>query len=182
MLGEAGEGAPGLLTVERGVHAPDVDQQAHHGHVDCSRALRQQLVFEDLAALAAFCHGIQIDVCKGMATGRVGLLGEDALVILEHELEEVVLNVLAPQRDTVVLFEMLDLVAAVDGRNAPIRIAAGSRRCCRVVCARRVVVGGGLRRLGRITASLALVGDRRRALRGRGLGVVHLGVGGQNVP
>lgn len=33
-----------VLTVQRGIHAPNVDQQTDHGHVDSSRALCQQLV------------------------------------------------------------------------------------------------------------------------------------------
>ena len=99
--------------VQGGVHAAHVDQQAHHGHVDGGRPLRQQLVLEDLAALAALGHGVQVDVGKGEALVAVHL-GEDALLVIEDVLEEVVLDVLAPQRDAVVLLEVADLVARID--------------------------------------------------------------------
>ena len=168
-------------TSQGSVHAPDVDQQTHHGHVDGSRALSQQLVLQDLAALAALGHGIEVDVGKRVAAGAVGLLGEDALVVLEDELEEVELDVLAPQRDAIVLLQMLDLIPTVDGRHAPVGIAAGRRGCCRVVWSRRVVVVGWPRGIWRIAASFALIGDRRVCLRCVGLGVVHLGVCGQDV-
>ena len=169
------EGAHGGVsrTIERCVHAADVDQQAHHGHVDGGRALGEQLVLEDLAALAALGHGVEVDVGKRVAARAIRLLGEDAAVILEDELEEVELDVLAPQRDAVVLFEVLDLVAAVDGRDAAVGIAARRRRRGRVVGPRRVAVVGRALRVGGIAASFALVGHRRVGLRGVGLRVVH---------
>ena len=55
-----------MLTVEGGVHAPHVNQQAHHGHVDSSRSFCKQFVFQDFAALAALRHSIQVYVCKCM--------------------------------------------------------------------------------------------------------------------
>lgn len=116
-----------------------------------------------------------------MAAGAVRLLGEDGPVVLEDELEEVELDVLAPQRDAVVLLQVLDLVAAVDGRHAAVGIAARRRRRRRVVRPRRVRVVDGAGGVGPIAASVAPIGDRRVGLRGRGLGVVHRGVGGQNV-
>jgi len=172
----------GLLTVERRVHAAHVDQQTHHGHVDGGRALRQQLVLEDLAALAALGHGIEVDVGKRVhGPGlRVRLLGEDGLVVLEHELEEIVLDVLAPQRDAIVLFQVLDLVAAVDRRHAAVRIAARRRRRRSVVGARPVAVAGSLGAVGRICV-LAVVGRRRVGGRRRRARVVHGGFGSQNV-
>ena len=160
--------------VERRIHAADVDQQAYHGHVDGGRALGEQLVLEDLAALAALGHGIEVDVGKSVAAGAVRLLGEDAAVILEDELEEVELDVLAPQRDAVVLFQVFDLVAAIDGRHAAVGIAARCRRRSRVVGPRGLaVVGRALLRVGRIHTRLALFGYRRVGLRGVGLWVVH---------
>ena len=168
-------------TVEGGVHAADVDEQTHHGHVDGGRAYAQQLVLQDLAALAALGHGIEVDVGKGVSAGAVRLLGEDALVVLEDELEEVELDVLAPQGNAIVLLEVLDLVPAVDGRHAPVGIAARRRCRGRVVGPGRVVVVGWARGIWRIAARFALVGDGRVCLGCVGLGVVHLGVCGQNV-
>lgn len=170
-----------ILAVEGGVHAADIDQETHHGHVDGSRALRQQLVFENLAAFAALRHGVKVDVSKRVAARRVGLLGEDGLVVLKDKLEEVELDVFAPQRNAIVLFEVLDLVPAVDRRHAPVGIAAGRRRRGRVVGTRRVGVVDGPGGVVGIAAGLAFVGDGRVPLVGRGLGVVHLGVGGQDV-
>jgi hypothetical protein len=168
--------------IERRVHAADVDQQTHHGHVDGGRALRQQLVLEDLAALAALGHGVEVDVGKRVRRPglRLRLLGEDGLVVLEDELEEVVLDVLAPQRDAVVLLEVLDLVAAVHRRHAAVRVAARRRRRRRVVGARAVAVARVLGALGRIS-EVAIVGCGRVGQRGRRASVVHGGFGGEDV-
>jgi hypothetical protein len=174
--------APAALTVQRRVHAAHIDKQTHHGHVDGGRALCQQLVFQNLAALAALGHGIEIDVGKRVRRAGLGLrlLGEDGLVILEDELEEVVLDVLAPEGDAVVLLEVLDLVAAVDGRDAAIGVAARRRRRRGVVRARAIAVSCGLGALRRVGV-LAVVARRRVGLRGRVSGLVHGGIGGENV-
>jgi hypothetical protein len=168
--------------VERRVHAADVDEQAHHGHVDGGRALRQQLVLEDLAALAALGHGVEVDVGKRVRRAglRLRLLREDGPVVLEDELEEVILDVLAPQRDAVVLLEVLDLVAAVHRRHAAVGVAARRRRRRGVVGARAVAVAGVLGALGRI-CEVAVVGRGRVGQRGRRAGVVHGGFGGEDV-
>lgn len=172
-------------TVQRGVHPTDIDQQTHHGHVHGRRALRQQLVLQDLAAFAALGHGIEVDVGEGVRGPglRLRLLREDLLVVLKDQLEEVVLDVLAPQRDAVILLEVLDLVPTVDRRHAAICIAARGRGRRRVLGARAVAVSCGLgavRRIRRI-GKLHIVRRRGIGLRRRASGVVHGGLSGENV-
>lgn len=120
-----GEGR--IHTVERRVHPANIDQQAHHGHIQRSRPLGQQLILENLAALATLGHSIQVDIRKRVAVRAVARLVEDLLVVLEDVLEEVILDVLAPQRDAVILLEVPDLVAGVDGRDGAVGVAAGGR-------------------------------------------------------
>ena len=128
LLSETGTG----LTVQRSVHPAHIDQQADHGHVDGGGPLRQQLVLEDLTALAAARHGVQVDVGKRVqiAARAIGELVEDALLVGKDEAQEVVLDVFSPQGDAVVLLQMADLVPGVDGRDAPIRITARARDDC----------------------------------------------------
>src|SRR4051812_31096540 len=71
----------GGLTVEGGVHAANVDQEADHGHADGSVAITKQLVTKDLAALAAPRHSVNVEVGEALlALGR-GLVavGKDLL-------------------------------------------------------------------------------------------------------
>jgi hypothetical protein len=163
-------------TVESRVHATNVDEQTHHRHVDGGGTLRQQLVLENLAALAALCHGVEVDVGKRVAGCAVRLLGEGVCVVLEDELEEVVLDVLAPERDAVIFFEMLDFVAAVDGRDAAVGVAARRRCRGRVMWVRSVAIGGGAGATSIDIVRGGCVGQRGRALR-----VVHGGFCGEDV-
>lgn len=48
-------------TIESGVHAADVDQKANHGHAHCTRTIREQLLLENFACLAASGHGVDVD-------------------------------------------------------------------------------------------------------------------------
>lgn len=75
---------------------------------------------------------------------------------------------------------MLDLVAAVYGRYAAVRIAPrGGRGCC--VVRRRIRVSGCLGAVLRLRCSFAVIRDGCVGLRRRGLCVVHAGVCGENV-
>lgn len=149
-----------ILTVQRSVHAPNVDQQTHHGHIDRGRALSQQLIFQDLAALAALGHGIEINVRERMPKRFIRLLGKDTLFVFEDQLQEVVLYILAPKGNTVILLQVLDLISTVDGRHAAVRISAGSSRRRRVVGSRRIAVGRWLGGILRIGCSFAVFGRR----------------------
>lgn len=79
--------------------------------------LCQEFVSQDLASLAAPCHGINVEIGKALLCNlaRFITVGEDGFVVIEHGFEELVLNVLAPQRLAVVFLEVLHLVAAVHG-------------------------------------------------------------------
>lgn len=115
------------LTVQGGVHAADIDQQTHHGHVDGGGALRQQLVLKDLAAFAALGHRIEVYVGESVARGAVGNLVEDAGLVIEDVTQEVVLDVLAPERHAIFLLQVADLVARVYRGDAAVSIAARGR-------------------------------------------------------
>jgi hypothetical protein len=168
------------LTIQCGVHAPYIDQQTHHGHVDGRRPLRQQLVLQYLAALAALSHCVQVDVCERVSRFRLssGLvrLGEDLLLVLEDILQKVELDVFAPERYAVLLLQVPDLVARIHRRDTAIGIASHRRgvRC----------VDGPLRLGTIVTLVVHVVGAGRVGLRSRGwLCVVHWGgVGGEDVP
>jgi hypothetical protein len=114
-----------MLTVERCVHAPDIDQQTHHRHADGTVGILQQLLLQYLAAFAAFRHGIDVDFRKGEARGAIAVLGEAFCLIIEDQLQEIILDILAPKGNAILLLQMADLVAGVDGRHAAARIASG---------------------------------------------------------
>ena len=79
----------GRLTVEGGVHAANVHQEADHGHAHGSVAITEQLVTKDLAALAAPRHGVNVEVSEALlALGR-GLVavGKDLLLVVEDGAE-----------------------------------------------------------------------------------------------
>jgi len=60
--------------------------------------LSQELVPQDLAGLATPCHGIDIKLSKRLLLlpWPVVAICEDSVVVFEHQLEEVVLDVLPP--------------------------------------------------------------------------------------
>jgi hypothetical protein len=112
------------LTIQCGVHAPYIDQQTHHGHVDGRRPLRQQLVLQYLAALAALSHCVQVDVCERVSHFRLssGLvrLGEDLLLVLEDILQKVELDVFAPERSS--FFKCLILLPEYTDETLPLAL------------------------------------------------------------
>lgn len=91
-----GEESPCLLTVECRVHSPHIHQQADHGHAYSGSPIVEQLVFEDLACLAALGHGVNVDFGKGMSSRAVRRQREDPVVILEDHSEKFVLDVPPP--------------------------------------------------------------------------------------
>lgn len=102
-------------TVEGGVHATNVDQEADHGHALRSLAITKQLVSKDLAGLAAPGHGVDVEVGKALLAQAVLLVavGEDGQVVVKDGSEEVELYVPAPERLAVLLLEMPDLADGV---------------------------------------------------------------------
>ena len=167
-----------IRTVERGVHATNVNQEADHGHALRSIAITKQLVSEDLAGLAAPGHGIDVQVGEALLADLVGLVavGEDLLLVVEDGLEEVVLDVLAPERLAVLLFEMADLADDVG------TVLGGGIVACALLAARLTLgrFGGRCRHLG----VLVLGGGRHEGFfdaRGRtGIDVGHDGGGGSH--
>lgn len=102
-------------TVEGGVHAANVDQEAHHGHTLGGFTVTEQLVTQHLACLAAPGHGVDVEVREALLAQAVLLVavGEDLLLIVEDGAQEVVLDVLAPQRLAILFLEMPDLADGV---------------------------------------------------------------------
>lgn len=104
-----------IRTIERRVHATEIDEQAHHRHILRRFVLSQQLVSQDLARLATPGHRVDIEISKGLLGDLIRLIAvcEDSPVVLKHGLEKLILDVLPPERLSVVLLKMLYLVAAV---------------------------------------------------------------------
>ena len=77
--------------------------------------LSQELVPQDLTSLAASSHRVDIEVGKGLLGNlfRLVAVGEDRLVVFKHSLEKLILNILPPQRLSIVLLQMLDLISGV---------------------------------------------------------------------
>lgn len=108
-----------------------------------------------------------------MPVGAVRLhLVEDALLVLKDLAEEVVLDVLAPERNAIVLLKMTDLVARIDRRDAPVGIASRRRRR-RCVDGRLELAWLWGAPLERILPGVALVGPRRVDLRRGRLYILH---------
>lgn len=99
-----------ILTIERRVHAADIDQEAHHGHAFGSVPITQQLVSQHLAGLAASRHGVYVEIGEALLSDRsVVRIGEDLFVIVKDSLEKVVLDILSPQRLAIILLQMSNL-------------------------------------------------------------------------
>jgi hypothetical protein len=147
-------------TVEGSVHATNVDQEADHCHSLGGLAITQQLVAKDLAGLAAPGHGVDVEVGKALLAQPILLVAvcEFLCVIVEDGFEEIELDVFAPERFAIVLFEVHDLadrVVAVCIVAAAAFIAAGvligrlwGRRHAHVIvfgggCHERVLVVSG---------------------------------------
>lgn len=103
------------LTVQRRVHAANIDKQADHGHDDGRRHILGELLLQYLAALAALAHGIDIDFSKGEAFLGVRIPSKTLLFVVEYKAQELVLDVFPPQRDAILLLQMADLISRVDG-------------------------------------------------------------------
>lgn len=118
------------LTVQSGVHTANIDQQTDHGHADSSALifLLQQLLLKDLTALAAPGHGVDVNLGEGVSFRAIAEFGEALGLVVEDELEEIILNIFAPERDAVFFLEVSDLVARIDGRCSPILVVA-DRSC-----------------------------------------------------
>lgn len=128
------------FTVQSCVHATKVHQQAHHCHADSRGLVVLQFVLQDLTGLAAPRHRVDVDVSKVHLLLSVGVSCEDGSLVFEDEFKELVLDILSPQGDAILLFQMSNLVSRVDGTNRPICLAsctnrrAGRRAVGMVVC------------------------------------------------
>jgi hypothetical protein len=127
-------------TVQSGIHAAQINQQAHHCHVLCRLMLSQELISQDLASLATPGHRVNIEIGKGLLGDllRLVAVGENSLVVLKHGFEKLVLDILPPERLSVVLLEMLHLVAAIH------RVVLRAARWWLLALARRGRLGGRL--------------------------------------
>ena len=126
-------------TIERGIHPPKIHQQTHHGHTNSSRLIILQLILENLARLATPGHRIHVNIREIHALLVIRLPRKHLGRVLEHQLQELVLDVLAPQRNAILLLEMLDLIARVDRPDCPICLSSRTDR--HIGCA---AVGGVL--------------------------------------
>lgn len=90
-------------TVQRRVHATEIDQQTDHRHANGRGLIILQFILEDLARLAAPRHRVNVNVGKIQVLLAVGVPREDWGLVLENELEELVLNIFAPQGDAILL-------------------------------------------------------------------------------
>lgn len=113
-------------TIESRVHPPKIHQQTNHSHTNRRWLIILQLVLEDLTRLATPRHSIHIDIREIHALLPIRLPRKHLVLVLEHQPQKLILDVLAPQRDPVLLFQMLDLVARVHGADCPVCLASGA--------------------------------------------------------
>lgn len=123
-------------TIQRSIHPPKVHQQTNHSHTNSSRFIILQLILQDLACFATPRHSIHINIRKIHPLLPIRLPRKHLRPVLKHQLQKLVLDVLAPQRNAIFLLEVLDLVARVDGADGAIGLAS---------CADRDVGCGGSR-------------------------------------
>ena len=104
-----------VLTIQSSVHSPQIDQQTHHCHVLRGFMFGQQLIPQYLAGLATPSHGIDIEVGKALLANLLRFIAvhEDFLVIIEHRLEKVILDILSPQGLSVIFLQVLHFVPLV---------------------------------------------------------------------
>ena len=95
-MNSTGDGRGTRHTVEGGVHATKIDQQANHSHADRGRLVILQLVFQNLASLAAPRHGVDVDVRKVYLFTTFGVSRESRCLVLKDKLEKLVLDIFAP--------------------------------------------------------------------------------------
>ena len=100
----------------------------------------QELVSQDLACLTTPSHGIDIHIGKGLlADGfRFVAVGEANSLVFEDALEKVVLDILAPQRFTIIFLQVSQLIPTIDGG-----ICCTSRRRIRLALSGRAGSGSG---------------------------------------
>lgn len=115
-------------TVQRCVHATEIDQQTDHRHANSRRLIILQLVLENLARLATPRHCVDVDVCEIHILLTIGVPREDRRLVFKDKLEELVLDIFAPQRDAILLLEMSDLVARVNRANRAVCLASRTDR------------------------------------------------------
>lgn len=115
-------------TVQSGIHATEIDQQTDHGHADSCWLVILQLILEDLASLAAPGHCIDVDIREVHSLLSVGVPRKDWSFVFKHQFQELVLDIFAPQRDTVFFLEVPNLVARVDRANGAIRLSSCTDR------------------------------------------------------
>ncbi len=73
----------------------------------------QQLLLQDLTSLAALSHGVYVYLCEGVVLRAIAVLRETPRLVRKDQIEEVVLNVFAPQRYAIFLLEVSYLVSRV---------------------------------------------------------------------
>ena len=105
------EAGNALHTIERGIHPPDIHQQTNHGHVNGSRPITLHPLLEHFTHLATPGHGVEIDVREAEAPLTVRVPSENFRFVIKEGPKEVILNVLAPEREAIFFFEMAHLVA-----------------------------------------------------------------------
>ena len=149
----------GQHTIERSIHPPKIHQETHHRHTNSSRLIILQLILENLARLATPGHRIHVDIREIHARLLIRLPRKHLGRVLEHQLQELVLDVLAPQRNAILLLEMLDLVARVDGPDCPVCLPSRTDRHigCGAVGGRLLVLGDGFRRRKRVVRDHAVL-------------------------
>jgi hypothetical protein len=115
-------------TVQSGIHATEIDQQTDHGHADSCGLVILQLVLEDLAGLAAPGHSINVDIREIHSLLSVGVPRKDWCFVFKHQLQELILDVFAPQWNTIFFLEVSNLVARVDRANRAICLSSCTDR------------------------------------------------------
>lgn len=119
-------------TIERSIHPPNIDQQTHHRHIQRRRPFRQQLILQNLTALATLRHSIEIDIRKRVPITLIRNLMEHLLLVLEDILQKVILNIPPPQWHPILLFQVPYLVPRIHTGNATIRIPSRRRSSSRI--------------------------------------------------
>lgn len=144
-------------TVESGIHPSEIDQQANHSHADSCLFIVLKFVLQDLARLATPSHSVDVDVRKIQVFLSIWPTGKDLSLVFEDELEELILDVLAPQRNAVFLLEMSNLISGVDRPDSAVRLTPNTD--------------------GHVVSLLLILrlGLRKRLVRGGAFNLSHLG-------
>ncbi len=79
--------------------------------------LCQQLIFQNLAGLATPGHCIDIQIRERLLRpGRLIAIREHLLLIIKDGLQEIILNVSPPQRLSIILLQVLNLIPRINRR------------------------------------------------------------------